>query len=242
VNCPLLGAVVRMMNLITMRVGVMAGIFFIGATVATPADGGAQESDRSATRAALSKEFFGVGVVPRAAMGAAINQANNTPSEWGQGMAGFGRRLASSLGKHFVNKSIHFAVARMRHEEFGFHRSDKEGFGPRLKYALVSVLITHKTTTGKPTIAAGELSGAFGSGLISRLWQPASTRTLAGGFASGGITLGVSAASHVVGEFWPEIRHPHRHASSHVNKGTVAAVLEASGSAAEISPEQVAAE
>jgi hypothetical protein len=237
-----MGAVVRTMNLITMRVGVMAGIFFMGANVAMPADGDAEESDRGATGAALSKEFFGVGVVPRAAMGAAINQGMNTPSEWGQGMAGFGRRLASSLGKHFVNKAIHFAVARMRHEEFGFHRSDKEGFGPRLKYALVSVLITHKTTTGKPTIAAGELSGAFGSGLISRLWQPASTRTLAGGFSSGGISLGVSAASHVIGEFWPEIRHPRRHASSRANKATVAAVTEGSGSAAEISPEQVAVE
>jgi hypothetical protein len=75
----------------------------------------------------------------------------------------------------------------------------------------VGVVITHKTTTGKPTIAKGELSGAVGSGLISRLWQPASTRTVAAGFSSAGITLGVDAAGNVVREFWPEIRHPHSH-------------------------------
>jgi hypothetical protein len=60
-------------------------------------------------------------------------------------------------------------------------------------------------------VNAGEISGAVGSGLISRLWQPASTRTLAAGFTSAGITLGVDAGQNVVREFWPEIRHPRRH-------------------------------
>jgi hypothetical protein len=147
----------------------------------------------------------------RAAAGAGIEQARDVPHEWGQGTAGFARRFASSFGKHIVNHSIHYVVAKMRHEEFGYRASGKEGFGPRLKYALVSTVITHKTTDGSTTISMGELSGAFGSGLISRAWQPASTRSIALGIGSGGITLGVDAASHVVREFWPEIRHPHSH-------------------------------
>jgi hypothetical protein len=80
-----------------------------------------------------------------------------------------------------------------------------------VEYALVGVVITHKTTTGKPTVAKGELSGAIGSGLISRLWQPASVRTVSAGFSSAGITLGVDATGNVVKEFWPEIRHPRSH-------------------------------
>ena len=155
--------------------------------------------------------------IVRGAAGAGIGQATNTPSEWGQGAAGFGRRMANAFGKHIINHTIHYAVARMRHEEFGFRPSGKQGFKPRLEYALLSVVITHKTTTGKSTIAAGELAGAFGSGLISRAWQPASTHTLAAGFASGGITLGVDAGMHVVREFWPEIRHPRKHHDSSQN-------------------------
>jgi hypothetical protein len=143
-------------------------------------------------------------------LGAAVNQGTNTPSEWGQGASGFGKRLGSAFAKHLVKKAIQFPVARMRHEALGYQRSHQPGFGPRLRHALLATVITHKTTTGKKTVAAGEISGAIGSGLISRLWQPASVRTLSAGFTSGGITLGVDAGSNVVREFWPEIRHPHR--------------------------------
>jgi hypothetical protein len=41
-----------------------------------------------------------------AGAGAAMNQGNDTPHEWGQGAAGFGRRFASALGKHIVHKAI----------------------------------------------------------------------------------------------------------------------------------------
>lgn len=81
-----------------------------------------------------------------------------------------------------------------------------------MKYALMGVVVTHKTDGNhRRTVNAGEISGAVGSGLISRLWQPASTRAVAAGFASAGITMGVDAGQNVVREFWPEIRHPHRH-------------------------------
>ncbi len=160
------------------------------------------------------KNTFSPFVVLRAGAGAAIEQARNVPHEWGQGAGGFGKRLGSALGKHLVNNSIHLAVAEMRHEEIGYRPSGKKHFGPRLKYALVSTVVTRKTTTGKKTVATGELAGAFGSGIISRAWQPASTRSIALGFESGGITLGVDAGTHVLHEFWPDIRHPHRHRHS----------------------------
>jgi hypothetical protein len=157
------------------------------------------------------KHTFGPKATIMAGAGAAVNQANDTPHEWGQGAAGFGRRLASAFGKHLVHKAIQYPIARLRHEEFGYHPSGKQGFGPRLKYALVGTVMTHKTTTGDRTVAAGQISGAIGSGLVSRLWQPTSVSSVASGFASGGITLGVDAGLNVVKEFWPNIRHPRRH-------------------------------
>ena len=83
-----------------------------------------------------------------------------------------------------------------------------------MKYALVGTVMTHKTTTGDRTVAAGQITGAIGSGLVSRLWQPASVSSVASGFASGGITLGVDAGLNVVKEFWPNIRHPRRHSQT----------------------------
>ncbi|HYL78237.1 MAG TPA: hypothetical protein VEU96_28740 [Bryobacteraceae bacterium] len=138
--------------------------------------------------------------------GAAIQQMRNSPHEWGGGVAGFGKRVASGFGTHVVKNTIEFGVASARHEELGYQRSGKRGFGPRLKYALVSTVVTRKTTTGKRTPAVGRMSGAFGSGLISRAWQPARLHTVGSGLATGGIMLGTDAGLHVAREFWPQ-RH-----------------------------------
>jgi hypothetical protein len=159
-----------------------------------------------------AKHELGPRAVVMAGTGAAVNQATNTPKEWGQGAAGFGKRFASAFGKHLVHKGIQYPVARMLHEELSYRPSGKHGFGPRMKYALMGVVVTHKTNGNHGrTVNAGEISGAVGSGLISRLWQPASVHTVAAAFSSAGITLGVDAGQNVVREFWPEIRHPHRH-------------------------------
>jgi hypothetical protein len=149
--------------------------------------------------------------VARSAACAGINQATNTPSEWGQGAAGFGRRFGSSFTGHLAKIGIQYPVARLMHEEFGYHCSNKQGFKARFAYALESVVITHKTTTEKAVVSTSELSGAFGAGLISRLWQPASVRGISNGFVAGGILLGADAGGNLLREFWPEIRHPHHH-------------------------------
>jgi hypothetical protein len=170
------------------------------------------DNDKSRLGPYIKREI-GPKHIAMAGVGAGVNQANDTPSEWGQGAAGFGRRIASAFSKHIVHKAIQYPVSKLLHEELFYQRSNKQGFMPRMKNALVGTVITHKTTSEQPTLAVGEISGAFGSGLISRLWQPASVRTVGLGFASGAITLGVDAGMNVVKEFWPEIRHPRGHAS-----------------------------
>jgi len=165
------------------------------------------------------EKSFSPEAIAAAGLGAGITQGTNAPSEWGQGAEGFGKRFGSAIAKHLVKRAIQYPVAKFFHEELSYRRSDKTGFGPRLEHALVSTVYTHKTTDGKRTVAKGEIVGAFGSGLISRLWQPASTRTIGLGFASGGITLGADAAGNVIREFWPEIRHPHTHGVSENKTG-----------------------
>ena len=162
-------------------------------------------------RSKYVKDTFGSRAAASAAAGAGIQQLRNSPREWHGGIAGFGKRLGSAIGQHVIKNTIEFGVASVRHEELGYHPSGKKGFGPRLKYALVSTVVTRKTTTGQRTPAVGRISGAFGSGMISRVWQPARLRTVSSGLASGGIMLGADAGAHVVREFWPEIRHPRSH-------------------------------
>jgi len=161
-------------------------------------------------RSRYVKDTFGKRAAIRAGASAAVQQLRNSPHEWGQGGKGFGKRVGSAFGQHVIKNSIQYPIAAIRHEELGYRPSGKKGFGPRLGYALTSTVITHKTTTGKKTVAAGRISGAMGSGFISRAWQPARLHTFSSGAASGGVMLGVDAGNNVVREFWPEIRHPHK--------------------------------
>jgi len=179
--------------------------------------GGAVRADDSDTQprpGKVVKPAISPMAVGRSALGASVSQWSNTPGEWGQGWAAYGKRVGSSFGGHLVKIAIQYPMARLMHEEFGYHRSNKRGFKARLLYALEAVVITHKTTTEKATVSTSELSGAFGAGLISRLWQPASVKGVLHGFASGGILLGADAGGNVIREFWPEIRHPDRHGES----------------------------
>lgn len=158
------------------------------------------------TKARFVKHTFSPGSVARAGGKAILGQALNSPEEWGGGVVGFAKRFGSAFAGHVVRNSIRYPVAYFRHEALDYRPSEKHGFGPRLIYALQSSVITHKTTTGRRTVASGAISGTIGSGLISRLWQPASAHTVASGFSSAGISLGADAGMNVVREFWPRRR------------------------------------
>jgi hypothetical protein len=157
---------------------------------------------------------FGKTSILASAAGAGIEQARGAPSEWGGGVAGFGKRLGSVFGAHAVKASLHFAISKALHEELSYEPSGQDRFGPRLRYALLRTVITRKTTTGKNTLAVGEIGGVVGSAAISRLWQPVRFRTFASGAGSAGISLGIDAGFNVTREFWPEIRHPRRRANA----------------------------
>ena len=209
-----------MMRLSMKRPAILLVVLLLTVGTAAPADvdGNDSNKDKKESKKKPDKGYlkrtFSLNSVVMSAAGAGLSQATNTPGEWGQGAVGYGRRFANSYGKHIIQRTIQYPIARLLHEEISYHRSEKTGFGPRLEYALMSVVITHKTTTGARTVNVGEIAGSLGSGLISRAWQPASTRSIAMGFGSAGISLGVDAGLNVVREFWPEIRHPHRRANA----------------------------
>lgn len=137
------------------------------------------------------------------ATSAAIGTARNAPHEWGRGPAGFGKRFASSIGHHVVKQTISLGVSAWHHEDPRYYRSNLYGTWPRVRYAVANTFIAHRTNRSGKTVALGRLSGDFGSGLISRAWQPASTAGIGAGFASGGITLGAEVGFNVTREFWP---------------------------------------
>jgi hypothetical protein len=167
-------------------------------------DPNSQETHKSV----FLRQTLGLNAVGRTVAGAGLAQIQGKPHEWGGGAKGFGKRLASGFGSHLVKHTIQFGVSTIRHERLGYQRSQEEGFGRRMRHALASTVIVGRTDREGNTIAAGHLSGVFGAGFISRLWQPARLHTIASGFSTSGIIFAADAGGNVLREFWPEIRHP----------------------------------
>src|SRR5262249_27762506 len=127
----------------------------------------------------------------------------NYPREWGQGVAGFGKRVASGFGQHVVKESIEFPLSRALHQDLHYQRSNLQGTWPRLQYAVKSTFIVPRTNGAGKTLATSRIAGNLGAGVISRAWMPASAGGIAAGLASGGIGLGADVGMHVAREFWP---------------------------------------
>jgi hypothetical protein len=163
--------------------------------------------DRSTLRQ-YGRSIAGPRALARSAAGAAIGQLRNRPREWGGGVGGFAKRFGSSLGTHAVKGAIQLGVGAWRHEDQRYYRSNLNGNWPRLKYAVVNTFVVHRQKRPGRTAAVGRLSGAFGAGLISRVWQPASTAGVGLGLASGGISVGADVGINVAREFWPRHNKP----------------------------------
>jgi hypothetical protein len=156
------------------------------------------------------RQTFGLNAVTRTVGAAGLAQIQGKPHEWGGGVKGFGKRLASGFGSHLVKHTIQFGVATVRHERLGYQRSQDQGFGKRMRHALVATVIVGRTDREGNTIATGHFAGVFGAGFISRLWQPARLHTISSGFLTSGLIFASDAGGNVLREFWPEIRHPRR--------------------------------
>lgn len=178
----------------------------LGAGTASP--GSRPRSRHRAWVQEARHRLIGKRAIAGAAASAVYGQARNHPREWGQGAGGFAKRFGSSFGTHGVKAGIEMGVGRWLHENLHYERSNLHGTWPRMQYAIKRTFYVPRTND-KPgrTPAVGRIAGAFGSGLISRCWQPASTAGIGAGFASGGIALGVDVGANMAREFWPQKKH-----------------------------------
>ena len=133
------------------------------------------------------------------------NQAVDSVPEWGQGMAGYGKRFASSLGQKAVSHTVHFGLKAMLHEDPRYHYSRRTGFWPRVLHAVGETFVAHKDTGGtRPNYSyfTGVATGVY----VSRQWRPERERTAKEYVQSGVVSIGGYAAKNVFREFWPDIR------------------------------------
>lgn len=136
----------------------------------------------------------------RNAAGAALEQWNDSPEEWGQGAEGYGKRFASSMGRNAIRQTVQYGLSEALRLDTGFQKSKRRGFWPRLSDALVQN-VTSRTKSGRRVLSAPILVGVYSSSVIAyETWYP-ERHTYKDGLRSGTYSLLTGFGINVVREF-----------------------------------------
>jgi hypothetical protein len=101
-----------------------------------------------------------------------IDQARGVPSQWGGGMAGYGRRLGSRYGQYVVANTLHsFGNAALGYES-RYDICRCTGLWPRTRHAIARNFVTYNRTERELRPAIPLYAGSFGAGMVSTAWLP----------------------------------------------------------------------
>ena len=152
------------------------------------------------------KDSFDYPVYPLSGAFAALYQLENQNPSFGQGLKGYGKRLASSYADQAVGNMMAEAIfpALLRQDPRYFRIGETGGSGwHRTRYALTRVFVAHNDQ-GKSVFNSSEWLGNGAAVAISNLYYPSDTRNVSDNIQKLGIQVATDAFSQVLKEFWPD--------------------------------------
>jgi hypothetical protein len=150
---------------------------------------------------------FGPYPIAGAAIVAGINQADNTPPEWGGGAEAFGKRVGSNYGINIITTTTRYGLSEVLHQDTLYYRCQCKGFFPRLGHALVSTLAARHGEEGHYTFSVPALVAPYvGTMVATHTWYPGRYNA-SDAFRMGNYNLLALAGGNVALEFL--YRGPH---------------------------------
>jgi hypothetical protein len=153
--------------------------------------------------------FDGYGPYPivGAAIVAGINQADNTPPEWGGGAEAYGKRFGSNYGINMISTTTRYALAGLLRQDTLYYRCQCKGFFPRLGHAVVSTLSARHGNEGHYIFSFPALVAPYAGTMVStHTWYPARYNA-SDAFRMGNYNLLALAGGNIALEFL--YRGPH---------------------------------
>ena len=144
-------------------------------------------------------------VVEMAAYAGALHWMD-TPREWGQGGAAYGKRVASAAGATAIRNVFAFALDSTLHEDPRYRRSGHGNFFVRIGHAARETFVT-RTDGGRTRFATWRFGSAVGAACLSNVWYPDRLNTFSSGMEQGAATIGLDLLGNVASEFWPDVKH-----------------------------------
>jgi hypothetical protein len=118
-------------------------------------------------------DTFGPYPIVISAITAGINQAENTPSEWKQDAAGYGKRFGSNFGIAAVTTTTRYALSRAFRDDALYYRCACKGVFPRLGHVLISSFTARHGDDGHRAVSfAAVVAPYVGSMTAVYGWYP----------------------------------------------------------------------
>lgn len=153
-----------------------------------------------------SKDSFDYPLVLLAGTIAGLGQLTNENPSFGQGMAGYARRLGTAYGDQAIGNLMSEAIfPTFLHEDPRYFRRGYGSKWSRTLYAASRVLVT-RTDAGNWRFNYSEVLGNATGTAISNFYYP-DNRTVSANVSKLGEQIAIDAVSQVLKEFWPDIKH-----------------------------------
>jgi hypothetical protein len=138
---------------------------------------------------------------------AAVSQAENSESGYGQGAQGYGKRFGAYFADGTIENYLTGAVLPVvLQQDPRFYQSGQGSFMHRTEYALSRIFVT-RGDSGKTQFNYSEIAGSAASAFISTYsYHPQGDRNVPNTMSVWGTQVGYDTVTIVVKEFWPDIR------------------------------------
>jgi len=144
------------------------------------------------------------GTIALAAAFAGESQISNSEPGFGQGVAGYARRLGTAYADFVIGDYMTEGIyPTLLHQDPRYFRKGRGSGMARLGYAVGQIFWTHKDSGGTQ-FNYSEVVGNATAVAISMAYYPDS-RKAADAAGSLGTQLAVDTASNIVKEFWPDL-------------------------------------
>jgi hypothetical protein len=138
-------------------------------------------------------------------LGAAYGQAINSPSGYGQGGDGYGKRVGAELARSTSSNFFGtFMLASMLHEDPRFYVKKNLSFMQSVKYAAVNVFVTRSDSGERVTNYSGLIGPLLAEGLANS-YYPDQNRDVSDTFARYGADLGWKFGGNLLRQYWPTL-------------------------------------
>lgn len=136
---------------------------------------------------------------------AGLDEATDSPKEWGQGKRGYLDRLGTQRGQFQIGAFCGFAVGAAFHEDPRFSPSGRHDRWSRIAWVLTHTLLA-RSDGGKVMPAFGNYAAALGAGFAPAAWLPPSEASIANSLERSAAMLGMNVGMNMGIEFGPDDR------------------------------------